>query len=166
MTRIFLGASAIAMMAAAPAFAQDDEAQIRAMYEEAMGDWEACDMSNFGEYSAETHTAFYPDSKDVVMENSPEAEEMANEFCDGGGKHEMDYMIDTVDLMDDVALVYGSGHYKRTEPGGDVSVDSDFTFTDVLQKDGDDWKFRHTHVGAVMPDMMAEAENKEERETQ
>jgi ketosteroid isomerase-like protein len=73
------------------------------------------------------------------------------DFCKNGGKHEITYKINGVSVMGDVAVAHGSGHYKRTEPGGAVSIDSDYTFTDVLVKKAGGWKFQHGHIGAYMP---------------
>ncbi len=139
-----LGASAYAGEAKGSA----DE--LRAWYAKAVSDFVACDKAAFGKYDAESHTGYYPDSMDLVDETSPEMRQENAAFCDGGGKHELTYTIADIVILKDAALVLGSGHYKRTEPEGAVSVDSDYNFTDVLVKTGAGWKFRHTHVGAVI----------------
>jgi hypothetical protein len=127
---------------------------LRAWYAKAVAEFVACDTSSYGKYSAEGHSGYYPDSKDLVDEASEEARLENVSFCEGGGKHEMTYDIADVVMLKDAALVLGSGHYKRTEPEGAVSIDADYNFTEVLVKTGDGWKFRHSHVGAVL-DMTA-----------
>ena len=72
------------------------------------------------------------------------------EFCENGGKHELEYKIADVVIMDGGALILGTGHYKRTEPGGEVSLDSDYTFTEVIVKKDDAWKIKHTHIGMIV----------------
>lgn len=123
---------------------------VRAFFEQAAADYVACDTSRIGAYSTDDHSGFYPDSGELQMEASDEARQAAIDFCEAGGKHEMSYEIRDVVMLKDAALVLASGHYKRTEPDGTVSVDDDFTLTDVLVKTDDGWKFRHSHVGAVM----------------
>lgn len=154
-TRVFVtllsGACAVALSASANPKSDAAAAEIRTMFDQAATTFASCDTGNFGKYSAEGHTGFYPDSSALVIEASDENKQAEIAFCEGGGKHDLKYEIGDVVMLKDAALVLGTGHYKRTEPDGTVSVDTDYTFTDVMVKTTDGWKFRHSHVGAVMP---------------
>lgn len=140
-----IGASAYA------AHHTEAERAVRAMFDEATASFVACDKNSIGKYSAEGHTGFYPDSLALHDETSEEAVQSEVDFCENGGKHELMYEIDDLVMLNDAALLLGTGHYKRTEPDGAVSVDTDYMFTDVLVKTDHGWKFRHTHIGAVIP---------------
>lgn len=155
----FAGAGMMALGAAA--FAGDDakaKEKLSAWYGEAIGKFNACDVSAIGQYSAEGHRGYYPDSADLHAETNEESLQKAKEFCDNGGKNDITYEIADIVMLKDAALILGDGHYTRTEPDGTVSVDSDYTFTEVLVKTRDGWKFKHSHIGAVMPEMAAETE--------
>ena len=160
-TSIKLLAFASALALGAPALAGEKEGSaddLRAWYAKVAAEFVACDTSSYGKYSAEGHSGYYPDSKNLVDEASEEARQENVSFCEGGGKHEMTYEIANVVMLKDAALILGSGHYKRTEPEGAVSIDSDYNFTEVLVKTKDGWKFRHSHVGAVLDMMQGEGE--------
>lgn len=140
---IALGASAFAAEKNGPA----DE--IRAWYAAVVADFVACNVDAFGKYDAESHSAYYPDSLKLADENNAESRQMGIDFCKNGGKNGLTYEIADIVMLKDAALILGSGHYKRTEPGGAVSIDADYNFTDVAVKTSAGWKLRHTHVGAV-----------------
>ena len=144
-----VGVTAISASAYA-AHHTDAERAVRAMFEEAAAVFVACDTSSIGKYSAEGHTGFYPDSSALVDETSDEATQSEVAFCENGGKHELTYEIGDLVMLNDVALLLGTGHYKRTEPDGAVFVDTDYTFTEVLINTDKGWKFRHSHIGAVI----------------
>jgi ketosteroid isomerase-like protein len=149
---VFSTACAAMLLTAASAKSKEDAAaEVRAMFDQAAAEFVACDTSAIGKYDADEHTGYYPDSTELYDETSDEGRKEAADFCDNGGKHEMTYAISDVVMLKDAALVLGSGHYKRTEPDGTVSVDTDYTFTDVVVKTDKGWKFRHSHVGVVMP---------------
>lgn len=152
-TQISVISAVSALALGASAFAGDDKGaadKIRAWYGEAVASYAACDTSAFGKYSAEGHTGYYPDALTLADETSDEARQENIAFCENGGKHEITYDIADVVMLKGAALILGSGHYKRTEPDGTVSIDSDYTFTEVLVKSGDGWKMRHSHIGAFM----------------
>lgn len=158
-TVAFAGAGALALGAAA--FAGDDaktKEKLGAWYDEVVQKYLACDTSAIGQYSAEGHRGFYPDSAALHDETSDENKQQAIDFCDNGGKSDLTYEIADIVMLKDAALILGNGHYTRTEPDGTVSVDSDYTFTEVLVKTKDGWKFKHSHIGAVMPETAAETE--------
>lgn len=144
------GACALTLGAGAAA-KTDDAAEVRATVDQAFAEFTACDTNAIGKYDANMHTGYYPDSAALVDETSDENRKMAADFCNNGGKHDMKYDIADIVMLKDAALVLGSGHYMRTEPNGAVSIDTDFTFTDVMVKTKDGWKFRHTHIGVVLP---------------
>lgn len=152
LTRIALatGAAGALMCGAALAGSEKDEATIQKIFDESAASMLACDTASFGKYDAEERTAYYPDSMEPVVEDAA-SKQKDIDFCKNGGKHELTYKINGVSVMGDVAIAHGSGHYKRTEPGGAVSIDSDYTFTDVLVKKAGGWKFQHSHIGAYMP---------------
>ncbi len=151
-TAAFVGMGISAFGASAyAAHHTEAEREVRAMFDEATASFVACDKNSIGKYNAERHTGFYPDSMALIDETSDAAIQSAVDFCENGGKHELAYEIGDLVMLNDAALVLGAGHYKRTEPGGVVSVDTDYTFTDVLVKTGNGWKFRHTHIGVVVP---------------
>ncbi len=148
----FSGASALVLGASAiAAHHTEADKKIRAFYEAAVADFVACDTEAVGKYGAEGQTGYYPDSLDLHMEDSDEARQAEIAFCEEGGKNELAYEIRDIVHLTDAALVLGKGHYKRTEPDGNVSIDTDYSFTEVLVKTDDGWKFRHSHIGVAIP---------------
>lgn len=159
---VFVGVCAVALSTPAYASSDADKAAVKAAIDAASSAWLNCELDAAMKYDADGRTGYYPDSSEVQMNTEANRKEEAD-FCANGGKHEMTYAIKNVQVYGDVAIAYGDGHYKRTEPDGKVSIDSDYTFTDVLVKAKDGWKFKHSHVGAVMPmdeTMAASAEHK------
>lgn len=152
LTRLALATSAAGALLCGSALAdsEKDKAAIQKMFDESAASMIACDTASFGKYDAEGRTAYYPDSMEPVVEDAASKQEDID-FCKNGGKHELAYKINGVSVIGDVAIAHGSGHYKRTEPGGAVSIDSDYSFTDVLVKKAGGWKFQHSHIGAYMP---------------
>lgn len=148
---VFSTACAATLATAALAMSHDEAADVRAMVDQAMADFVACNVDAIGKYNADKHTAYYPDSSELYDEASEEADKEGADFCKNGGKHELRFNIVDIVMLKDAALVLGSGHYKRTEPDGAVSVDSDFTSTEVVVKTDKGWKYRHSHTGIVMP---------------
>lgn len=144
-------AGALALGSSVLAGEKDKAAEVRAWFDQAVSEYASCNVDAIGNYSAADHTGFYPDSAQLQNENTQESREAAKQFCENGGKHEMSYEIQDVVMLKDAAIILASGHYKRTEPDGAVTVDSDFNLTDVAIKTDEGWKFRHSHVGAVMP---------------
>lgn len=154
MYKYVLSVSAATLALGAYAFAEHHEgveAEVRAFYEQATASFLACDAEKIGAFSAEGHTGIYPDSLDAFDETSDEAVNEAKAFCVNGGKNELTYEITKVIPLSDAAVAIGKGHYKRTEPDGAVSIDTDYSFTEVLVKTDDGWKFRHSHVGVAIP---------------
>ncbi|GAB4518781.1 MAG: hypothetical protein Kow00133_04090 [Amphiplicatus sp.] len=143
------GAGAAAAFAIAHANPEEEKAAVKSVMEAAAAAYEACDTASFGKYDVEGRTGYYPDSADPMKE-TPESRQEEIAFCEAGGKHAIDYTIKGVILLGDVAVAHGSGHYTRTEPDGEVSIDTDYTFTDILVKTKDGWKFRHGHIGVVL----------------
>lgn len=153
----FAGAGMLALNAAA--FASDSadaKEKLKSWYADVVADFVSCDTSAIGKYNAQGRRGFYPDSAELHDETSEDSMQMAVDFCENGGKHDLTYDIADVVMLKDAALILGSGHYKRTEPDGAISVDSDYTFTEVVVKTSDGWKFKHSHIGAVLTDMGAE----------
>lgn len=150
-TRIALatGAAGALMCGSALAKAGDEEA-VKKTIADSFASWMACDVEAAYKFDADGRSSYYPDSKDLQL-STPEMRQQEADFCKNGGKNEASYAVNGVIMMGDTAIAHGSGHYKRTEPGGAVSVDSDYTFTDILVRTKDGWKFRHSHIGAVMP---------------
>ncbi len=146
----FVGVCALALQGAALANPDDDKAAVKATLEAASSAWLKCDLDAAAKYDAEGRTGYYPDSS-AVQTDTEENRKKEADFCANGGAHELTYAVKDVIIYGDVAVAYGDGHYKRTEPGGAVSIDSDYTFTDVLVKSKGGWKFKHSHVGVVMP---------------
>ncbi|MBB5519481.1 YybH family protein [Amphiplicatus metriothermophilus] len=144
-------AGAAAAFAIAHANPEAEKAAIRAMFEEAIASMNACKTDDIGKNDAEGRTTYYPDSAEPHVETA-ETRQMAVDFCAKGGKHELQSQIRDIILLGDVAVAHGSGHYKRTEPDGTVSIDTDYTYTDVLVKKDGRWKIRHGHIGVVLPE--------------
>ncbi len=153
-TQILLAVGA-AILAGAAFAKEGDEAAVKKAIAGSSAAWLACNLDAAAKFNAEGRGGYYPDSKEFQLE-TPENMQKEKEFCKNGGKNELTYAVKGVMLMGDTAVAHGSGHYKRTEPGGAVSIDGDYTFTDILVRTGDGWKFKHSHIGAVMP--MPEAE--------
>ncbi|MFQ5563074.1 MAG: nuclear transport factor 2 family protein [Parvularculaceae bacterium] len=157
---LFSGACALALGASAIAKHHTKmDVEIRTFYETAVADFLKCDPGSIGKHSTEKKTGYYPDSLELHDESSAESRQMEVEFCEGGGKHELTYEIADIIGLEDAAVVLGTGRYKRTEPDGAVSIDTDYSFTEVLVKTDDGWKFRHSHVGVAVP--MEEAAGEE-----
>lgn len=150
-TIVFLlsGACAATLAISTPASA-DAAADVRRFFDKAGGDFVACNTATFDSYNAAGRTGYYPDLAALQKEDTAEAKQAAVDFCANGGKHDLNYEVADAVMLKDAALVLGSGHYKRTEPDGTVTIDTDYTFTDVLVKAKDGWKFRHGHIGVVM----------------
>lgn len=153
--RIALAAGAAGVVFGASAFADplagpNDDSAVRKVVADATAAWLACDVAAAAKFSVAGRSGYYPDSAELQID-TPEMQQKEVEFCKNGGKNEMTYKLNGVEIVGDAAIAHGSGHYKRTEPGGAVSVDSDFTFTDVLVRTADGWRYRHSHVGMVMP---------------
>lgn len=148
-----IGAGAIAV-SVSPAFAAhhaEGKAEVKAFMDAATAAFLACDYEKTATLSAEGRTGYYPDSLDPHAEDSEEARNAEKEFCEGGGKHELRIDASNIIMLKDAAVVHGKGHYKRTEPDGAVSVDTDYSYTDVLVKTDDGWKFQHGHIGVAIP---------------
>ena len=148
-----IGAGALAL-SAMPAFAEhhaEGKAEVKAFMDAAIAAFVACNYKKTAKLSAEGRTGYYPDSLDPHAEDSDEARKAEKEFCEGGGKHELRIDAMNVVMLTDAAVVHGKGHYKRTEPDGTVSLDTDYSYTDVLVKTDDGWKFRHGHIGVAIP---------------
>lgn len=128
----------------------DAVSDLRSFFDKAAGDFVACNTATFDAYNAAGRSGYYPDSAALQREDTPEAKQAAIDFCTNGGKHDLNFEVAEVVMLKDAALVLGAGHYKRTEPDGTVTVDTDYTFTDVLVKTKEGWKFRHSHIGIVM----------------
>jgi hypothetical protein len=148
----------LAALAVSTPASADAASDVRSFFDKAAGDFAACNIANFDSYNAAGRTGYYPDSAALQREDTPEAKQAAADFCTNGGKHDLNYEVADVVMLKDAALVLGAGHYKRTEPDGTVTVDTDYTFTDVLVKTKDGWKFRHGHIGAVMAEQAETAE--------
>lgn len=147
-----VSSAALAMGAyAIAAHHEEIDAEVRAFFEQATADFAACNVEAIGKYDAKGHTGIYPDSLDPIDETSEAAVQEGKTFCENGGKHEISYEISNVIPLNGAAVAVGKGHYKRTEPDGTVTLDTDYSFTDVLVKTDDGWKFRHTHIGMAIP---------------
>ena len=145
--------AALAMSATASA-SDDQSAAVKSTIDAATAAWLKCDVDAAAKYDVDGRTSYYPDSATLMIEDAKMIQD-ERDFCKNGGKNELTYSIAGVEVMGETAYAYGTGHYKRTEPGGAVSIDNDYTFTDILVKTSDGWKYKHSHVGAVMP--MSEA---------
>ncbi|MEZ5921091.1 MAG: DUF4440 domain-containing protein [Parvularculaceae bacterium] len=159
MMRLVVSVCAMGALLVAPAFAmhhEKDEEAVRKTIADANNVWLACDTEAWGKYDAEDRSAMYPDSLDLQYDiNDSKAREI--EFCKNGGKHELtNYKIEKVMVKGDVAIAAGSGHYKQTYGDGTSPINADFNFTDVLFRSKDGWKFKHSHIGVVMPPPEAE----------
>ncbi len=149
--RIALAASATSALLLGSALAKaGDEEAVKKTLADSFAIWMACDLEAAYKFDAEGRSSYYPDSADLQLSDEASRQKDAD-FCKNGGKNEATYQVNGVILMGDTAVAHGVGHYKRTEPGGAVSVDSDYTFTDILVRTKEGWKFRHSHIGAVMP---------------
>ena len=141
-------------LTAVPAFAGDhaeDKAEVKAFMDKATAAFVACDYEKTAKMSAKGRTGYYPDSLDPVAEDSEEMRNAEKAFCEGGGKHELRIDAVNIIMLTGAAVVHGKGNYKRTEPGGEVSLETNYSYTDVLVKTDDGWKFRHGHIGIAIP---------------
>ncbi len=148
-----IGAGVLAV-SASPAIAAHHgkmKAEVKAFMDAATDAFVACEYEKSASMSAAGRTGYYPDSLDPQAEDSEEALASAKDFCDGGGKHELRIDARNIIMLNDAAVVHGKGHYKRTEPDGSVSLDTDYSYTNVLVKTDDGWKFRHGHIGIAFP---------------
>lgn len=149
--RMALAASAAGALLCGSALAKPgDEEAVKKALADSFASWMACNLDAAYKFDADGRSGYYPDSPDIQV-SSEESRQKEADFCKNGGKNEATYKVNGVILMGDTAVAHGFGHYKRTEPGGAVSVDSDYTFTDILVRTKEGWKFRHSHIGAVMP---------------
>jgi len=151
--RILALAGAASLATSVAAHAGDNaeaKEKLKAWYANSVADFVACDAAAMDKYSASDKTGYYPDSGELHDESSDEARQMEAEFCENGGKHELTYELADIIMLKDAALMLGTGHYKRTEPDGEASIDADYTFTELLVKEGGEWKFRHSHIGAIL----------------
>ena len=150
-TRIALATGAAGALLLGSALAKPgDEDAVKKTLSDSFASWTACDLDAAYKFDADGRSSYYPDSADIQLSDDASRQKEAD-FCKNGGKNEATYQVNGVILMGDTAVAHGFGHYKRTEPGGAVSVDNDYTFTDILVRTKEGWKFRHSHIGAVMP---------------
>lgn len=158
-TRIALAAGAAGLLACGSALAKPgDEDAVRKTLADSFAKWIACDVEGAYKFDAPNRSGYYPDSKDLQV-STAEMRQQEADFCKNGGKNEATYVVQGVIMMGETAIAHGSGHYTRTEPDGAVSVDSDFTFTDILVRTKNGWRFRHSHVGAVLSPPGGDAES-------
>lgn len=133
----------------APVDVAAETAAIKSMVESANAAYVACDIASVATHEVAGATGYYPESTALMVSNDEERQK-EDDFCKAGGKNELTENIAGVEVLGDVGYVLGSGHYKRTEPDGKVSIDGDYTATHIVVKSADGWKFKHSHIGAVL----------------